>query len=263
METSKASLSYSVKGELLTVGSKKVTVRCPRRFVRVLESKTYLLPISEYFRRSKDEEDIQNIVTFFRLKLLDCNYVSVSDEHARTYEVQFEVPEEASQSVICENIGDSVQVKFVPGNSPGGVEFWNDLNSALQVWEDVVRVKCDNTGQTIDWRPLNPSECTLKWTSKTTSAADFVQGFNPVLHKFVVCVGVGYHSTKESKIGVSLSLGMFYNLTQKGAYMKKVEQNAKSKKRKVMNLDANGEEIGEPLELEGGDVDLENETKNE
>lgn len=234
--------SYTVKGELVSVGTKKVTVRCPRKFQKIIESRTHLVPVSDYFRRSKDEEDI---VTFFRLKLLDTNYVAKEGENGKCYEVQFEVPEEASSAIQVDSSSGEPLLSYVP-SSPASIEFWRDLNSALQCWFEVIRVKCNEDTTPITYAPLNTTRNKLKWTSKTVSAESFVAEFNPVTNKYVICVGVGYHSSSNHRVGISLQLGMFYALTPTGAYMKKVEQ-SKSKKRKVVALNEQGEE-GEEVE---------------
>ena len=236
--------SYTVKGELVTVGTKKVTVRCPRKFQKIIESRTHLIPVSDYFRRSKDEDDV---VTFFRLKLLDTNYIAKEGESGKCYEVQFEIPEEASSAVQVQtdNSTGETSLFFAP-STPASLEFWRDLDAALQCWFEVIRVKCNEGATPIVYAPLNMSRTKLKWTSKTVSAESFVTEFNPVTNKFVICVGVGYHSSASNRVGISLQLGMFYALTSTGAYMKKVEQ-SKSKKRKVVTLNEKGEE-GEEVE---------------
>lgn len=234
--------SYTVKGELVSVGTKKVTVRSPRKFQKMIESRTHLVPVSDYFRRSKDEDDV---VTFFRLKLLDTNYAAKEGESGKCYEVQFEVPEEASSAVQVDSSSGDTIISYVP-NTPASIEFWQDVNSALQCWFDVIRVKCNEDTVPITYQSLNMLRTKLKWTSKTIPAESFVCEFNPVTNKFVICVGVGYHSTAKKTVGISLQLGMFYALTPTGAYMKKVEQ-SKNKKRKVVMLNEQGEE-GEEVE---------------
>lgn len=239
--------SYTLHGDMITVGTKRVTVRCPRHFKRLLDSRTQLLPIAEYFRRSKDEDDSQNFVTFFRLKVLDCAYIPKAGESPKTYEVQFELPEELSPCVQCEEILDTKVCRITP-NSDAATEYMHDLNEALLCWFDAMKVKCDQLINEVEFRNLSSTSVGLKWNSKTTSVDEFISQMDPELNKYTVAIGVGYYSGKDNKIGISLNLSMFYALTSRGAYLKKVEQSMKaSKKRKVVALTEKGEE-GEVLQ---------------
>lgn len=235
--------AYTVRGELVTIGSKRVTVRCPRKLTKMLASGEILSPIAEYFRRSKDEEDPQNAMTFFRIKAKDANYSPPQGGAMRTFELQFEVPEEVSSAIRYEAILDHTFVKLAGDESVAAQEYVADLNDALKSWCEVLKVKCDATATPITWRDLSNSGISLKWTSKTVSADSFISSFDPETSKFIITIGVGYHSSKDQKLGISLGLSMFYGTTARGAYLKKVEQSLKSnKKRKVVELDENGQE---------------------
>lgn len=247
--------AYTVRGELVTIGSKRVTVRCPRKLSKMLASGEILSPIAEYFRRSKDEGDAQNVMTFFRVKAKDANYSPPQGGAMRAFELQFEVPEEVSSAIRYETISDHTFVKLAGDESIAAQEFVGDLNDALKSWYEVLKVKCDATETPITWRDLSNSGVSLKWTSKTITADSFISSFDPETSKFIITIGVGYHSSKDQKLGISLGLSMFYGTTARGAYLKKVEQSLKSnKKRKVVALDENGQEGAEVVQVEEGGV---------
>lgn len=235
--------SYTVRGELVTIGSKRVTVRCPRKLSKMLSSGEVLSPIAEYFRRSREEGDAQNVMTFFRVKAKDANYAPGA---LRAFELQFEVPEEVSSAIRYETISDHTFVKLAGDESIAAQEFVGDLNDALKSWYEVMKVKCDATETPITWHDLSNSGVNLKWTSKTITADSFISSFNSETSKYIISIGVGYHSSKDRKLGISLALCPFYGTTGKGAYLKKVEQSLKSnKKRKVVALGEDGQEGAE------------------
>lgn len=244
----KMAQSYTVRGELVSVGTKKVTVRCPVKFKKNLDSGSHLLPINEFSRRSKDVDDVSNTMTFFRLKTFDSNFASKDGEPPKVYEVQFEVPEEVSSSIVIDEFGGSHHARLVASNE-AATQYLDDLDAAVKCWFEGVRAKCDDTRGEIEYRPLSKSGVSLKWTSKTRSVEEFINGFDPIRQKYVLTLSCGYHSGKDQKIGVALGLSMFTNFTKFGAYEHR-EGMGKAKRRRVVQLDpVSGAEIEYTAEI--------------
>lgn len=233
---------YEVTGELVTIGRKHITVRCPRTMKAMIDAKLQWLPVAEYFRRIKDEEDSSNTVTLFNLRVLDKNFRPAPGEQARTFDVRLVTPPSIVSSFKMDEL---LGIPYLSGDSAAAIQYIQDVSDLLACWFPTMSTKREDPTSPVSFRHLDSARMNLKWPWKVP-LADFLGSFNPDLSIHMIDMGLGYFSQKNSSIGISLRLSQFPALTKAGAYLAKVQQSEKSaKKRKVTSLDANGDDVAE------------------
>lgn len=231
---------YEVVGELVTVGKKHITVRCPRTMKAMIDANLQWFPVAEYFRRIRDDEDAHNVVTLFNIRVLDKFYKPKAGEANRTYDIRLVVPESLTSEVTCD---PELKLGKLSGQSESAAQFIGDVSDLLACWFPTMSLKRDDTTAPVTFRHLDSASANLKWPWKIP-IADFFDGFNRELKMHMIDFGVGYYNQKNSEIGISLRLSQFPGLTQRGAYLSKVEQSERnSKKRKIITLDSEGNEL--------------------
>lgn len=234
---------YTVTRELVTIGRKHITVRCPRTMTAMLQSGLQLTPVAEYFKRSKDESDPKNVITFFNIRLLDKFYRPAAGESSKTYDVQIELPANFSDCVSYDTALSKVNVALA---RPDIQQFFADLDEMLMCWFPVMSAKRDDPTTPLTFHRLSNSSVSLKYPWKKVPLQEYASTFNSENQVHMLALGVGYHNLKNSEVGISVQLSQFPSLTYRGMQLQRHEQNERAaKKRKVVALDAEGKEVEE------------------
>lgn len=232
---------YEVQGELVSFGKKHCVVRCPRTMKAILDAKLQWFPIAEFAKKSKDEEDPKNTVTFFNVIILDKFYTNAEEEGPRTLDLRLQVPESLSGDLAYDEQLSSV---ILTPSTDAARQYVADVNELLMCWFPVMGQKRDDLTAPVTFNSLRTSGVTLKWPWTKKPAAEYFSEFDASLKVHMIELGCGYHSQKNGTIGISLKLSQFPGMTRRGALVDRVEQNKRaSKKRKVVNLDEEGKEV--------------------
>lgn len=241
---------YEVEGELVNFGKKHCVVRCPRTMKAFLDAQLQWFPIAKFGKQSRDEEDPKNTVTFFELVILDKFYepCATVGEGAKTLDIRLQVPASLSSDITYDEGLNAVT--FTP-TSDASRQYLSDVNELLMCWFPVMAQKRDDPASPVTFNSLT-SSATLKWPWKKLTAGQYSSDFNKDLQMHMIELGVGYYSHKRSAIGVSLRLSQFPGLTKRGAHAEVIKRNnASSKKRKLVDLDENGQMIAIGVKVEG------------
>lgn len=237
---------YTVTRELVTVGRKYITVRCPRTMTAMLQANLQWTPVAEYSKRSKDDSDPKNVITFFNIRLLDKFYCPAAGESSKTYEVQIELPESFSDCVSYDTALGRINVALA---RPDIQQFFADLDEMLMCWFPVMNAKRDDPTTPLTFHRLSNSSVTFKYPWKKVTLQDYAGAFNVENNVHKLIFGVGYHNLKNSEVGISVQLSQYPALTFRGMQIQRHEQSQKaSKKRKVVDLDAEGKEVTSVVE---------------
>jgi len=234
---------YEVDGELVNFGKKHCVVRCPRTMKRMLEAKLQWFPIANFSKVSKDEEDPKNSVTFFTISILDHFFQPKGDEKPKTLDIRLQVPSALSGDISYDE--ELKEVKLVP-TTDAARQYVSDVNDLLMCWFPVIDQKRNGSSPVTFNSIVRDSGVTLKWPWTKLSQEQYFSAFDGNLKVHMIELGVGYHSLKQSTIGISLRLSQYPGMTPRGAMIARVELNERNnKKRKIVNLDENGNEVAD------------------
>lgn len=228
---------YEITGQLYIVGTKNITVRCPRKMKEVLTSGTDYAPLVEFHRKLRDEQDAKNLITYFIPKVVDRNYVPDAGQPSKTYNTQIQIPPQFSRYI--RNEGEVVMLDLT---DPVFRQFMTDVDELLMCWyPEVMKRRDDENLPTTFHSRMGSESMLLKWPWKL-SIDSYFQSFNEERNIHVLTLGVAYHNPKVSEIGVSLKLSQYPALTRAGALFAKIE--SQSKKRRLSEVKEEGEEVG-------------------
>lgn len=239
---------YQVSGSLITFGKKHILVRDPQALTEILKSGAQYVPVANYNARSRDEEDSSNVVTFFKIFVMDKFFIPSGQEKPKLLDVQISVPEQFTPYVT---LVDGV-FKIDPKKDRACQQYLEHLNELIACWFPVLSQKRDNPLSPVTFRHL-PAQVNLKWPWRKESASDYLDRFSVVNNTHVIMLGIGYHNAKSSEIGITLNLSQYPGLTYAGVVQKMNSQ----KKRKVALLDDEGREIEIVSVVENTDPSLE------
>lgn len=227
---------YQVTGNLVTFGKKHIVVRDPIAMTDILKSSTQYAPVGNYSARSRDEEDPSNVVTFFKIFVLDKFFVPGPDEKPKLLDVQVCIPEQFTNFITLSNGVFTLD----PKKDRACQQYIQHLNDMVGCWFPVLSQKRDNSLAPVTFRHLN-GPVVLKWPWKKESAEEYADRFSVVINTHVIMLGVGYHNAKSSEIGISLNLSQYPGLTYEGVIQKMNSQ----KKRRITRLAEDGTELGD------------------
>lgn len=239
---------YEVEGDLVNFGKKHCVVRCPRTMKAFLDANLQWFPIAKFGKQSRDEEDPKNTVTFFEVVILDKFYTPPAGGAPKTLDVRLQVPESLSEDISYDELLNTVSLT---ATSDAARQYISDVNDLLMCWFPVMSQKRDDPSSPVTFNSLSTS-VSLKWPWKKLPAGQYFGEFDKSMKMHMIELGVGYYSHKRSAIGVSLRLSQFPGLTKRGALAEYVKRNENSsKKRKLVDLDENGQEIAISASVEG------------
>ena len=234
--------AYEVNGNLIDYGKKHILVRSPGALKRLIDARVKWVPIAEYKSRVRNSEDKNDIVTYFEIKLKDENYRPAAGEPPKTYDIQFLLPESFASAMSCDSELGIAELEII---RPDCQAYVTELNDLLMCWFPIMQQKSDADGK-CDFRCISNTTLALKWPWKKISLSEYFATYDPSTQIHKLNLGVGYHSTKSNTIGISVQLSNFPGLTRRGVLVARKRENvASSKKRKVVALDVNGNEVVE------------------
>lgn len=225
---------YQVSGNLVTFGKKHIMVRDPQAMTDILKSGTQYVPIANYNARSRDEDDASNVVTFFKIFVMDKFFIPTGQEKPKLLDVQITIPEQFTPYL---SLVDG-QFKLDPRKDLACQQYIEHLNELINCWFPIISQKRDNALSPVSFRYLQ-QPAIFKWPWKKETAEEYIDRFSTHLNTHVLMLGVGWHNGKNSEIGLSMNLSQYPGLSYAGVLEKMNSQ----KKRKIVSLDENGEEI--------------------
>lgn len=247
---SSSEYSYEVNGNLIDYGKKHLVVRSPGALKRLIDARVQWVPIADYKSRVRNSEDKNDVVTYFDIKLKDEHHRPVAGEPPKTFDIQFLLPESFADAVSCD---EELGVAQLDLSRPDCQAYVRELNELLMCWYPIMHQKSDGDAK-CSFHNLSTTSLMMKWPWKKVSVSEYFATYDPALQIHKLNLGVGYHSTKTSSIGISIQLSNFPGLTRRGAMVSRKKSNdANSKKRKLITLDAEGNEV--EAVSEGGTVE--------
>jgi hypothetical protein len=236
-----SSRPYDIEGNVIDYGKKHITVRSPIALKRIIDAQIQWTPIAEYKSRVRNTEDKSDVMTYFTIKLRDDNYIPAAGEPPKTFDLQFLLPESFGSELTFDTL---LGYASLDQSTPGCRAFVEELNELLLCWYPAMFQKVDDPDA--EFNTLSSSTLNLKWPWKKSPIEEYFTTFDPTLNIHKLTLGVGYHSSKNNSIGISIQLSNFSAPTKRGALLARKKNNEESsKKRKVSALDADGNEVEE------------------
>lgn len=232
---------YSIQGQSFVVGKKNFIVRDPRATLAVLQSGLVYAPVVEFAKKIKDEEDPKNVVFQFFARVADRIFKPAPGQDTKTYDVRIEVPQQFTDQVMFDH---EMNVAKLMGAEPACRQFIDDVNALQMAWFPLMKDRRTDNSTACTWNHPPATHLVLRWYSKTSDVSGYERAFDRVRHIHVIEFGLGYHSTKSETLGITAKLSIFPGKTPRGVELDNAENRAKnSKKRKVISLDKEGNEI--------------------